>query len=226
MNYDARGCVTVNENFMTNLDGVFAGGDTKRGASSSSGLIAEGRRWRRGSISICKRTSLRIRFQCLLYFFLRQIAAPRPGHAPHLPPTSRLPCARALSTINNQHHQHQICYPAYRPSSLCPSALPSPNSETEMQKKNIEIWGRDKRNQAANGSVGFLLNEAIRELLIPTHLIELSQKWAGVSIRYRSISEIAAVRHLVPASIVVIIFRLRETRRTFIEGWLIKPTID
>ena len=31
--YDARGAVSVDENFMTNLDGVFAGGDTKRGAS-------------------------------------------------------------------------------------------------------------------------------------------------------------------------------------------------
>ena len=43
VNYDARGCVSVNENFMTNLDGVFAGGDTKRGASLIVWAIAEGR---------------------------------------------------------------------------------------------------------------------------------------------------------------------------------------
>ncbi|HRC42802.1 MAG TPA: FAD-dependent oxidoreductase, partial [Nitrospira sp.] len=46
--YDARGCVTVNENFMTNLDGVFAGGDTKRGASLIVWAIAEGRKMAAG----------------------------------------------------------------------------------------------------------------------------------------------------------------------------------
>jgi glutamate synthase (NADPH/NADH) small chain len=42
--YDARGAVAVDENFMTNLDGVFAGGDTKRGASLIVWAIAEGRK--------------------------------------------------------------------------------------------------------------------------------------------------------------------------------------
>ncbi len=87
-----------------------------------------------------------------------------------------------------------------------------------MQKKDIGNLGRDKRNQAAN-EAGFLLNEAIRELLIPTHLIELSQKWQALN--PLPISEIAAVRHLVFMSIVVNIFRLRETRQSFIEGWLL-----
>lgn len=43
-----RGCVTVNDNFMTNLDGVFAGGDTKRGASLIVWAIAEGRKMAAG----------------------------------------------------------------------------------------------------------------------------------------------------------------------------------
>lgn len=48
VNYDTRGCVTVDENFMTNLDGIFAGGDTKRGASLIVWAIAEGRKMAAG----------------------------------------------------------------------------------------------------------------------------------------------------------------------------------
>jgi glutamate synthase (NADPH/NADH) small chain len=46
--YDARGAVSVDEHFMTNLDGVFAGGDTKRGASLIVWAIAEGRKMAAG----------------------------------------------------------------------------------------------------------------------------------------------------------------------------------
>jgi len=46
--YDQRGAVSVDENFMTNLDGVFAGGDTKRGASLIVWAIAEGRKMAAG----------------------------------------------------------------------------------------------------------------------------------------------------------------------------------
>ena len=46
--YDARGCVTVNDLFMTNVEGVFAGGDTKRGASLIVWAIAEGRKMAAG----------------------------------------------------------------------------------------------------------------------------------------------------------------------------------
>lgn len=42
--YDARGNVAVDENFMTNVDGVFAAGDVKRGASLIVWAIAEGRK--------------------------------------------------------------------------------------------------------------------------------------------------------------------------------------
>ena len=42
--YDARGAVAVDANFMTNIDGVFAAGDTKRGASLIVWAIAEGRK--------------------------------------------------------------------------------------------------------------------------------------------------------------------------------------
>ena len=44
VHYDQRGNVMVNEHFMTNLDGVFAAGDTKRGASLIVWAIAEGRK--------------------------------------------------------------------------------------------------------------------------------------------------------------------------------------
>ncbi|CUQ68350.1 glutamate synthase subunit beta [Candidatus Nitrospira inopinata] len=46
--YDQRGTVQVDENFMTNLDGVFAGGDTRRGASLIVWAIAEGRKMAAG----------------------------------------------------------------------------------------------------------------------------------------------------------------------------------
>jgi glutamate synthase (NADPH/NADH) small chain len=46
--YDARGAVSVDNNFMSNLDGVFAGGDTKRGASLIVWAIAEGRKMAAG----------------------------------------------------------------------------------------------------------------------------------------------------------------------------------
>jgi glutamate synthase (NADPH/NADH) small chain len=46
--YDARGAVVADEHFMTNLDGVFAGGDTKRGASLIVWAIAEGRKMAAG----------------------------------------------------------------------------------------------------------------------------------------------------------------------------------
>ena len=48
LNYDARGNVAVDEHFMTNIDGVFASGDTKRGASLIVWAIAEGRKAAQG----------------------------------------------------------------------------------------------------------------------------------------------------------------------------------
>ena len=42
--YGPRGSVAVDENFMTNVKGVFAAGDTKRGASLIVWAIAEGRK--------------------------------------------------------------------------------------------------------------------------------------------------------------------------------------
>jgi glutamate synthase (NADPH/NADH) small chain len=42
--YDNRGSVAVDEDFMTSVDGVFAAGDTKRGASLIVWAISEGRK--------------------------------------------------------------------------------------------------------------------------------------------------------------------------------------
>ncbi|HEV8540269.1 MAG TPA: glutamate synthase subunit beta [Nitrospiraceae bacterium] len=46
--YDARGSVAVDQNFMTNVEGLFAGGDVKRGASLIVWAIAEGRKMAAG----------------------------------------------------------------------------------------------------------------------------------------------------------------------------------
>ncbi len=43
VNYDVRGNIVVDENFMTNKEGIFAAGDTKRGASLIVWAISEGR---------------------------------------------------------------------------------------------------------------------------------------------------------------------------------------
>ncbi len=45
---DARGCITVDENFMTSIPGFFAAGDSHRGASLIVWAIAEGRKCARG----------------------------------------------------------------------------------------------------------------------------------------------------------------------------------
>ena len=42
--YDARGSVSVDQNYMTTVEGIFGGGDVKRGASLIVWAIAEGRR--------------------------------------------------------------------------------------------------------------------------------------------------------------------------------------
>jgi len=46
--YDARGNVAVDEHYMTSVEGVFAGGDVKRGASLIVWAIAEGRKMAAG----------------------------------------------------------------------------------------------------------------------------------------------------------------------------------
>ena len=47
--YDARGNVAVDEHYMTSVEGVFAGGDVKRGASLIVWAIAEGRKMATGA---------------------------------------------------------------------------------------------------------------------------------------------------------------------------------
>ena len=46
--YDARGAVATDDHYMTSVDGVFAGGDVKRGASLIVWAIAEGRKMAAG----------------------------------------------------------------------------------------------------------------------------------------------------------------------------------
>jgi len=48
LTYDTRGNVEVDDHFMTNINGLFASGDTKRGASLIVWAIAEGRKAAQG----------------------------------------------------------------------------------------------------------------------------------------------------------------------------------
>lgn len=64
----------------------------------------------------------------------------------------------------------------------------------------------------------YLLNEAIRELLMPQHLSSLARKWyegEAISERYA-----AAMNHLIMMSIIMNLYRLQETRDHFLEGCL------
>jgi glutamate synthase (NADPH/NADH) small chain len=58
---DARGNVAVDENYMTNVDGVFAAGDMKRGASLIVWAIAEGRKAAAGIERYLKTKTLAVR---------------------------------------------------------------------------------------------------------------------------------------------------------------------
>jgi glutamate synthase (NADPH/NADH) small chain len=48
LNLDARGNVVVDQNYMTNVPGVFAAGDLRRGQSLVVWAISEGRQAARG----------------------------------------------------------------------------------------------------------------------------------------------------------------------------------
>jgi glutamate synthase (NADPH/NADH) small chain len=58
---DARGNVAADENYMTNVDGVFAAGDMKRGASLIVWAIAEGRKAAAGIERYLKTKTLAVR---------------------------------------------------------------------------------------------------------------------------------------------------------------------
>jgi hypothetical protein len=73
------------------------------------------------------------------------------------------------------------------------------------------------RRQAAREAC-LLLNEAIRELVIPLRLHALTENIPDgpVDIQYLS-----AVRHAALQGIIIAVYRLKETRSGFIEGWLL-----
>lgn len=64
----------------------------------------------------------------------------------------------------------------------------------------------------------WLLNEAIRELVIPLRLHALTENLPDGPV---DISYLAAVRHAVLQGIIITVYRLKETRSGFIEGWLL-----
>lgn len=76
----------------------------------------------------------------------------------------------------------------------------------------------DKTRQQAAFEACFLMNEAIRELVIPSKVIQLSDAWK--TLNPVPLNVISAVRHMVIMSLVVNIYRLKETRDNFLAGWL------
>ncbi len=64
----------------------------------------------------------------------------------------------------------------------------------------------------------FLLSEAIRELLAPIQVIELSRTWENID--PVPMKAIAAVSRMAILSVVMNIYRLKETRENFLCGWL------
>jgi hypothetical protein len=63
-----------------------------------------------------------------------------------------------------------------------------------------------------------LLNEAIRELIAPARIIELSKQWESVN--PLPLNAIAAVRNMAVRSVIINVYRLKETRDSFLAGWL------
>lgn len=81
----------------------------------------------------------------------------------------------------------------------------------------FKMLSSDKLNQIA-GDAGLLLNEAIRELVTPKWLIKVTHDW--LSRDPVPTKAVASVRHLLAMSLVINVFRLKDTRKYFIKEWL------
>jgi hypothetical protein len=83
---------------------------------------------------------------------------------------------------------------------------------------HLQKLSADKLNQIA-GEAGLLLNEAIRELVTPKWLIKVTHDW--LSQDPVPAKAVASVRHLLAMSMVINVFRLKDTRKYFIQEWLL-----
>ncbi len=82
---------------------------------------------------------------------------------------------------------------------------------------HLQNLSAEKQNQIA-GEAGLLLNEAIRELVTPKWLMQFAHGWLAQD--PVPIEAVASVRHLLAMSMVINVFRLKDTRKYFIRDWL------
>jgi hypothetical protein len=73
-----------------------------------------------------------------------------------------------------------------------------------------------RRRAALEG--GYLVNEAIRELIAPTRVMELTDYWMGLD--PPPLDAIAAVRNMILRTIIVNVYRLQEARDHYLVPWV------
>jgi len=77
----------------------------------------------------------------------------------------------------------------------------------------------DERRHRAALEGGYLLNEAIRELIAPTRIMDLTQNYELVD-SVPSIEAIAAVRNMVLRTVIVNVYRVQEARENYLCPWV------
>jgi hypothetical protein len=68
-----------------------------------------------------------------------------------------------------------------------------------------------------------LLNQAIRELIVPKRVWALVDQWKNVD-NPISLNESCAISNMILRGVIMNLYRLRETRKGFLAGWLFTET--
>jgi hypothetical protein len=81
----------------------------------------------------------------------------------------------------------------------------------------VKLLDEQTVQQTANEAC-LLLNESIRELITPSRVLELTDQW--LKLNPVPMSAIYAVRSMVARSVIINLYRLKETRQGFLVEWL------
>lgn len=65
---------------------------------------------------------------------------------------------------------------------------------------------------------GYLLNEAVRELIAPTRVMELTDHWLRLD--PAPLDAVAAVRNMILRSVIVNVYRVQEARAHYLCPWV------
>src|SRR5882724_5260557 len=76
----------------------------------------------------------------------------------------------------------------------------------------------DERRRRAALEGGYLLNEAIRELIAPARVMELTDQW--LRLEPAPLDAIAAVRNMILRGVIVNVYRVQEARAHYLCPWV------